>query len=194
MPRKPDARLEGRILDAAYRIWRKRGEEALTMRRVAQSAGTTTPTLYERFTGKKDLLSLLRRRARLNLYSAIKLSRTPVQVCRRALEFFTARPNDYRLISGDWAIAFARKEHMPSFEFLKQRIAAQLGGEPDQHTRLALGLVALLHGTATLLLSANAGEKIFRDFRQACMASCEALIDAATMKAGHSKRVLRTGG
>jgi AcrR family transcriptional regulator len=194
MPRKPDAKLEGRILDAAYRIWRKRGEEALTMRRVAQSAGTTTPTLYERFTGKKDLLSLLRRRARLNLYSAIKLSRTPVQVCRRALEFFTACPNDYRLISEDWAIAFARKEHMPSFEFLKQRIAAQLGGEPNRHTRLALALVAVLHGTATLLLSANAEEKIFSDFRQACMAACGALMHAASAGAARGKPASRTGG
>jgi AcrR family transcriptional regulator len=191
MPRKPDVKLEGRILDAAYRIWCKRGEEALTMRRVARAAGTTTPTLYERFTGKEDLLSLLRRRARLNLYSAIKLSRTPVQVCRQVLEFFTAHPNEYRLISGDWAIAFARKEHMPSFEFMKQRIAAQLGGGPHQHTRLALGLVALLHGTATLLLSASAEEKIFRDFRQACIAACEALIQAASEGTAGTKRVAR---
>lgn len=187
MPRKPDTKLEGRILDAAYRIWRRRGEEALTMRRVARAAGTTTPTLYERFTDKNDLLSLLRRRARLNLYSAIKLSRTPVQVCRRALEFFTAHPNDYRLISEDWAIAFARKEHMPAFEFMKQRIAVQLGGKPDQHTRLALALVALLHGTATLHLSANAQEKVFRDFRHACIAACEALVRAASAGAGHSR-------
>ncbi len=44
MPRKPDARLEGRILDAAYRMWSKRGERALTMRAVARASGTTTPT------------------------------------------------------------------------------------------------------------------------------------------------------
>jgi AcrR family transcriptional regulator len=188
MPRKPDAKLESRILEAAYRIWSKRGEEALTMRRVARSAGTTTPTLYERFTGKKDLLSLLRRRARLNLYSAIKSSRTPGQVCRRALAFFTAHPNDYRLISKDWAIAFARKEPMPSFEFMKQRLSVQLGGKPDQQTRLALGLVALLHGTATLLLSSNSEEKIFCDFRQACIAACEALIRAASSRAARSER------
>jgi len=77
MPRKADARLEGRILDAAYRIWSRRGEHALTMRAVASASGTTTPTLYERFSNKEDLLSLLRRRARLNLFSAIKPSRTP---------------------------------------------------------------------------------------------------------------------
>jgi AcrR family transcriptional regulator len=177
MPRKADAGLEGRILTAAYRLWRARGERALTMRGVARAAGTTTPTLYERFSNKSDLLSLLRRRARLQLFSAIKTSHTPVEICRHALDFFTARPNDYRLISEDWAIAFARKEHMPSFEFMKQSIAAQLGGIPSQHTPLALALVALLHGTATLLLSADAHAKT--------------LIHAASVATARSKRPRR---
>src|SRR5229473_5366786 len=182
MPRKADARLEGRILDAAYRMWSKRGEHALTMRAVATASGTTTPTLYERFSNKDDLLSLLRRRARLNLFSAIKASRTPVQVCRRVLDFFAAHPNDYRLISEDWAIAFARREHMPSFEFLKRSLATQLGGKPDQHIPVALALVALLHGTATLLHSADSHKKISRDFRRACLSACAALIQAASAK------------
>lgn len=191
MPRKADTRLEGRILNAAYHLWRERGERALTMRGVARAAGTTTPTLYERFVNKGDLLSLLRRHARLHLFSAINPSRTPVEVCRRALDFFTAHPNDYRLISEDWAIAFARKEDMPAFEFMKQRIAAQLGGAPKQHTPLALALVALLHGTATLLLSADAQEKLSRDFRRACILACEALIRCASRQAARSKRARR---
>jgi AcrR family transcriptional regulator len=189
MPRKADARLEGRILDAAYRIWSRRGEQALTMRAVARASGTTTPTLYERFSNKEDLLSLLRRRARLNLFSAIKPSRTPAQVCRRVLDFFVARPHDYHLISEDWAIAFARKEEMPSFEFLKRRLAAQLGGMPNHHTPVALALVALLHGTATLLHSVNIHQKISRDFRRACISACEALIRAASAKAARSNRL-----
>ena len=188
MPRKLDMRLEGRIVDAAYQLWQKKGEEALTMRRVARAAGTTTPTLYERFSDKDDLLSLLRSRARLHLFSAIKTSRGPEEVCRRALDFFTGHPNDYRLISQDWALAFARKEHMPSFEFMKQRIAAELGGRPAQHTRLALGLVALLHGTATLLLPASAREKNFREFRRACILACEALIAAETRRKARLSR------
>jgi AcrR family transcriptional regulator len=187
MPRKADARLEGRILDAAYGMWSSRGEHALTMRAVARASGTTTPTLYERFSTKEDLLSLLRRRARLNLFSAIKLSRTPAQACRRVLDFFVAHPHDYRLITDDWAMAFARKEHMPSFEFLKRRLAAQLGGKPAEHAPLALALVALLHGTATLLHSANIHQKISRDFRHACISSCEALILAASATPAHRK-------
>jgi AcrR family transcriptional regulator len=189
MPRKADARLEGRILEAAYRLWSKRGEQALTMRAVALASGTTTPTLYERFSNKDDLLSLLRRRARLNLFAAIKLSRTPAQVCRRVLDFLVTHRNDYRLISEDWAIAFAQKEHMPSFEFLKRRLATQLGDEPDQHTPVALALVALLHGTATLLHSVDIHKKISHEFRHACISACEALIQAASAQAARSKRL-----
>ena len=183
MPRKADARLEGRMLDAAHRILSEHGEEALTMRAVASACGTTTPTLYERFSNKEDLLALLRRRARLNLFSTIKSSRSPEVVCRRVLGFFAAHPNDFRLISEDWAIAFARKEHMPSFEFLKQSLGNQFGGQPDEHTPVALALVALLHGTATLLHSVDVHKKISRDFRSACISACEAFIRTASPKA-----------
>jgi AcrR family transcriptional regulator len=187
MPRTADALLEGRILTAAYRIWSERGEEALTMRAVAHAARTTTPTLYERFSHKRDLLALLRRHARLNLFSAIRASRSPLDACRRALDFFTAHPNDYRLISEDWAIAFARKEHLPSFEFIKRQLAAQLGGAPKRHTRLALSLVALLHGTAALLHSSDVHKKISRDFRHACISACQSLIHAASSPPARAK-------
>ena len=188
MPRKADALLEGRILTAAHHIWSERGEAALTMRAVARAAGTTTPTLYERFSHKSDLLTLLRRRARFNLFSAIRTSRSPLDACRRALDFFTAHPYDYRLISEDWAIAFARKEHMPSFEFIKAKLARQLGGTPDHHAHLALSLVALLHGTATLLHSSGVHKKISRDFRHACISACQSLIHAASSHPARPKR------
>ena len=38
MPRKPDVALEGRIVDAAYRIWSQQGEGSVTMRAVARAA------------------------------------------------------------------------------------------------------------------------------------------------------------
>ena len=182
MPRKADLRLESRILDAAYQMWSSRGEDALTMRAVARASGTTTPTLYERFSNKDDLLALMRQRARRNLFVAIKPSRTAVQACQRVLDFFAAHPNDYRLISEDWALAFARKEHMPSFEFLKQLLANQFGGASAKQTPLALALVALLHGTATLLHSVNVHRKLSRDFRHACISACESLIHGASAK------------
>jgi AcrR family transcriptional regulator len=188
LPRKADARLEGRILDAAYRLWSEGGEHALTMRAVAREARTTTPTLYERFRDKEDLLALLRRRARLNLFSAIKPSRSPLDACRSALDFFVLHPNEFRLIADDWAIEFARREPMPSFELIKQRLANHLGGTRAEHTQLALALVALLHGTATLLHTDDIHEKISRDFRHSCISACETLIEARAQKCAQPKR------
>jgi AcrR family transcriptional regulator len=187
MPRKADSGLEGRILNAAYRMWSKRGEHALTMRAVASASHTTTPTLYERFSNKEDLLAPLRRRARLKLFSAIKSSKTPALTCRRVLDFFAARPHDFLLISEGWGLALARKEHLPSFEFLKHSLAKQLGGDPDQQAPLALALVAILHGTAALLHSVDTHKKISREFRGACISACEALIQAASARPASAK-------
>src|SRR5260370_8898386 len=108
MPRKADVRLEGRILDAAYHLWSTRGEHSLTMRAVARASATTPPPLYERFSNKEDLLTLLRRRARLNLFSAINPSRTPSQVSPPLLNFFAPHPTDFSLISSSSTIAFTR--------------------------------------------------------------------------------------
>lgn len=180
MPRKADARLEGRILDIAYRLWSERGERALTMRAVARSAGTTTPTLYERFANKSDLLALLRGRARQKLFSAIKNAGSPLELCRTALEFLTAHPNDFRLISVDWATAYARKEAMPSLEFLKELLACELGGSPVLQTSRALGLVALLHGASSMLQSEEVNHKTSHDIRDACLSACESLIRSSS--------------
>ena len=56
MPRHPDPDLEDRILQAADVLWRRGGEQALTMRAVAQAAGTNTPAVYRRFKGRQDLV------------------------------------------------------------------------------------------------------------------------------------------
>src|ERR1700674_3263422 len=87
VPRIADAGLEKRILDAGYLLWSEGGEKALTMRGVALAAGTTTPTVYERFRDKRELINFLRDRARLKMVSAIKSARTPAEACERALDF-----------------------------------------------------------------------------------------------------------
>jgi AcrR family transcriptional regulator len=179
MPRKADVGLEVRILDAAYQLWSERGEHALTMRAIAKAAGTTTPTLYERFRDKHDLLELLRVRARENLYSAIRPADSATDVCRRALDFIARHGHEYRLLTDGWAVRLGRKEPMPSVALMKQRLAEQLGGAPDDHTDLSLALVAQVHGTALLLLAAGVYEDVARQLRRVCMDACEALIREA---------------
>ena len=72
MPREADPQLEERILEAARKLWHKGGEKILTMRAVARAAGTTTPTLYERFKDKREILHALSREAQYSLFAALQ--------------------------------------------------------------------------------------------------------------------------
>lgn len=179
MPKKPDALLEGRILDAAYALWEQGGEESLTMRGVAKAARTTTPTVYQRFRDKRDLLEVMRGRALQELVAAIEPAKSAEEVCARFLEFAIAHPNSYRLLTVDWAVRLSRKEHKPSFELIKSRLAERLGGTPEEHAELAMSLGALVHGTATMLLANGVDRKVSRDLRRICAEGCGALIDHA---------------
>ena len=128
MPRKADNQLEGRIIDAAYQLWSKGGEHAVTMRAVALAAKTTTPTLYERFQDKHDLIVFMRVRARERMFAALQPAKSSVEVCRLGLEFAIANGNEYLLLTSDWAERFARRERLPSYEYVQEKLAADLGG------------------------------------------------------------------
>ena len=178
MPRKADQRLEGRIVDAAYQLWSQGGEPALTMRAVARAAKTTTPTLYERFKDKRDLLVFLRERARQRMFQALQPAKSTMEVCELALKFMLSSGNEYLLLTSDWAERLGRKEPLPSFEFLKTKLAQDLGGRPADHARLAIALVSLIHGTAIMLIGAELDGSISREFREACLEGCRELLES----------------
>ena len=72
MPRTPDPELEDRIVTAAMRLLDRGGESAITMRAVAQEAGTTTPTLYERFPDRVALLHGVAKRGTDEVFAALQ--------------------------------------------------------------------------------------------------------------------------
>ena len=190
MPRKPDSRLEERILNAAYKLWVQGGEHALTMRAVARGAGTTTPTLYERFKDKNDLMSALQARAQQSLFQAIEPARSITEACRIAIEFTVAHGHEYELIAKDWAARLSRKDPTPSFDLIKARLADQLGGAPDDHLQLALGLVTLYHGASMLLLGEGIHPQTAGAIKEACIAATDSLLASA----GKSKPQNRAAG
>ena len=179
MPRKPDARLEDRILNAAYKLWVEGGEHALTMRAVARGAGTTTPTLYERFRDKSDLMSALQARAQRSLFQAIEPARSIAEACRIAIEFTIAHGHEYELLAKDWGARLSRKGPTPSFDLMKARLADQLGGSPDDHLQLALGLVTLYHGASMLLLGEGIDPQTATAIKEACLAAIDSLVASA---------------
>src|ERR1700689_3555908 len=182
MPRTADARLEGRILDAAYLLWSRGGEGALTMRAVARTARTTTPTVYQRFRDKRDILELLRKRAQEIMFSYMRRGQSPQGFCSRYFEFALRHCNEYELIHADWAVRLAKAEPRPSFDQLKKSLADRLGGTQEEHAGLALALAALLHGTATLLLTQGVPERISRELGHACVAAYETLVENAAQR------------
>lgn len=189
MPRRPDVGVEGRIVDAAYRIWSQAGEPGLTMRAVARAAGTTTPTLYQRFRDKRDLKHFLEERARQKLYEALQPAKTGTDACRNALDFISSHMNEYRLLTTDWGIRYAENVPMRSYDYLKQVLAKELGGRAADHEELAFQLFALVHGTALLRPMEN--ETTAQALRDACLKACATLLKAAEKKADLKKNKRR---
>src|SRR5438445_12501529 len=98
LPRRPDPEVEQRILAAASRLWARGGEKSLTMRAVAAAAGTTTPTVYERYRDRDDILRALRLKTREELFSALTRTRGLREAIQRQLEFALANTHAYEVL------------------------------------------------------------------------------------------------
>src|ERR1700751_3243090 len=187
MPRQPDLEVEGHVLNAAYRLWRSKGERGLTMRAVAREAGTTTPTVYQRFKDKREILGVLGRRPQLQVLPGVKGPRAVAQFCRGYLDFAASHKHEYELIHADWSARLHRDEPRPSFQLLQRRLADRLGGKPKDRRRLTLAIAALSHGTATQLLIPGVQESVVRELRQTCLMAAECLVESARKNGRRSR-------
>ena len=97
MPRRADPKLEGKILDAAQKLWKKGGEKALTMRTVARAAGTNTPAVYRRFRDRDDILRGLLQRIRWEIAAQMEGISSPEEGCERYLDYALSHPREYEL-------------------------------------------------------------------------------------------------
>jgi len=192
MPRHPDPELEERIVHAADVLWRRGGEEALTMRAVARAAGTNTPAVYRRFKDRQDLLRALLLRIAARIRVTFQKESTIEDMADAYVEHAVKLPNEYglfysnaRLLSPPKGKGKARpiRESRPNFALTEQLLAKRLGGAPQDHTQLALALWATLHGTSMLLVSKSIPEGHEEELREACRLTVKTLIRAAEEKA-----------
>jgi len=191
MPRQPDPELEGRILHAADVLWRRGGEQALTMRAVAKTARTNTPAVYRRFKNREDLIRglLLRIVSRIRAY--FEQQQTLEEMADAYVEFALKIPHDYELFYSYGALLNRRtggkqrlpiRESRPNFGLVEQMAAKELGGTPDDHTELALQLWSLLHGMTMLLLNKSLPDGHDAELRHACRTAVKTLIANAKQK------------
>ena len=151
MPPHTDKLLEERILKAAQRLWRTRGQHGLTLRAVAKEAGTTTPTVYKRFRNKEALQIALAKRIQSQMIEALFATPTIDDLSIKYLEFAEEHPHEYQLLFSTWTDIFHPDLPRPGRALLMSQLARRYGGKPEEYGRVFYALFFLMHGAATLL-------------------------------------------
>jgi AcrR family transcriptional regulator len=179
LPRHPDPDLEHRILAAASRLWARGGEKALTMRAVAKAASTTTPTVYERYRDRGDILRALRLETRRALFAAVSTAGTLREALQAYLEFALQHSHAYEVLFDGVARPPSLHEPWPSFNLMRERLAERLGGNPRQHTRFMLAVWSLMHGTAMLIIRGGFEGTLRIQTVHACLDAFDGMLDSA---------------
>jgi len=188
LPRRPDPNLEGRILDAAQKLWKKGGEKALTMRTVAATAGTNTPAVYRRFRDRDDVLRSLLQRIRLEIAARLDGIASVEEGCERYLDYALSHPHEYELFfqkqyelfySARSIRAGATPAGRPVRDIIRKRVMEELGGSDEDHERLLTALLMLVHGAAMLLIAKNILPEETDEARTVFTASVKSLMQTA---------------
>ena len=191
MPRHPDPDLEERILKAADGLWKRGGEQALSMRAVARAAGTNTPAVYRRFKNREDLIRGLLLRIAQRIRKHFEQGQTLEQMAEAYVDYAVQLPNEYQLFYRYARLMSPKKgrgeprpirESRPNFALTEQLLARHFGGVPEDHTQTALGIWALLHGTSMLLVGKSIPEGHEEALREGCRTGISALLTAAAQK------------
>jgi AcrR family transcriptional regulator len=186
VPRHPDPDVEQRILGAASRLWARGGEKALTMRAVAKAAGTTTPTVYERYRDRDDILRALRIQTRCQLFAALSQTRTLREAFQCHLQFALENSHAYDVLFDGVGKPPSLHETWPSFNLMRERMAQRLGGIPREHTRLMLAVWSLMHGTAMLIIRGSFEGALRTQTVYACLDAFDWILDSAARSKGRA--------
>ncbi len=189
MPRQPDPDLEEHILNAAHGLWKRGGEKTLTMRAIADRAGSNTPAVYRRFKNRQEILRALLRRIQNDIGGHLQRCRSIEEMGDTYLDYALAHPHEFELFYRNVHRLSSRKtskragplrESRPNVGLMQKRLAERLGGSPEDHTRLALALWASAHGTIMLLLTKAIPDGYETELRSGFRETVKTLIGAAS--------------
>jgi len=176
MPPQADQQLEGRILKAAQRLWRTRGEHGLTIRTVARDAGTTTPTVYKRFRNREAILVALAERLRNQLDEVLFGAKSIEEVFRRYLAWAEQHPHEYLLLFRFWYGVMHPELPRPGRAWFMTQLANRFGGQPEDYAQAFHAFLLLAHGAASMIIVSS--DEVARDeVRRNFLASADALLE-----------------
>jgi AcrR family transcriptional regulator len=175
MPRKADPNLEKAIVNAAVRILDKRGIEAVTMRDVARAAGTTTPTLYERFADRDALLVALLDHSAYEMMGRMEGARNVLSMCEVFLDYSIEFPHRLDLVHKVWPRFDDRKR--PTYDLAVERIMKQHGHSKKNGEEIAQSIIATLMGSVLMMVGAGLKSKFSEDMRRRTLKSVKKLCE-----------------
>jgi AcrR family transcriptional regulator len=186
MPRSPDAELEERIVAAAIRLLDRAGEPAITLRAVAKEAGTTTPTIYQRFEDREVLMKHVIHRVTEEVVAALRRATSIEGLVRAYLRDAQAHPMRLELSVHTFGKRYVAGEAMPAFELLQARIEEKIGIKGRACEDLALAIAALAFGTAQGMAASAVNPKHVEQIERSALRALRMLV-AAFSRGGKSR-------
>jgi AcrR family transcriptional regulator len=178
LPKAPDPGIEERIVAAALRLLDERGMQGITMRSVAAAAGTTTPTIYERFADRQALMHGVVALIQKDLTTEVQSARSVEEFVTTCLQFFCRRRHRFDLGVETFGARLVAAEPRPVYEMFLQVIRREVGASGEDLEELALAVVSLLFGTITGMIAVGSQTSHARDLRRASLAALERLVAA----------------
>jgi AcrR family transcriptional regulator len=154
------------------------------MRAVAKAAGTTTPTVYERYRDRNDILRALRIKTRSELFASLSATRTLREAFQGHLDFALEHSHAYEVLFDGVGKPPSLHEPWPTFNLMRERLAKRLGGTPRAHTRLMLAVWSLMHGTAMLIIRGRFEGALRLQTMHACLDAFDSIIECAARPKG----------
>ena len=192
MPKRPDPEVEERIVAAALRLLDRDGEPAITMRSVAAEAGTTTPTIYERFRDRDALMGAVIQEATRELLVLLEPLDSIESMFESYLRFNAARPMRFNLTVETFGTRLVAGDKMPVFDLVRSRIRQQIDGSPGASEDLSLAVASLLFGTVRGMIAAGVDSRHAKELRRASLAALRKLLAAFSSDApGNKRSILR---
>ena len=176
MPRAPDPRLEERLVTAALSLLDEHGLEAVTMRSVAAAAGTSTPTLYERFDDRDALLKGLVLRVQDAMISAVRSARSAEGFVKAYIRFSCRYPHRFELGIQTFGSRLVSAEPMPVLDVLRKILARETAAPCRAVENLALAVAALIFGTVQGMMAAGPDHRRAMDLQRACLSALKLLL------------------
>ncbi len=188
MSRTTNPVLTEHIVAAARRLWHQRGEKGLTLRAVARAARTTTPSVYQRFPAKQDLVAAIADQIRTESGTAVASSRNFEHAVERYFELAKREREEYLLLASSGLGEIVREEgSRPGMEWGQKELARRHGGKPDDYRLTTFAMASLLHGAASFVLNMPPGP-LADDMRESCRRAILALQAKPIDRANGRKR------